>query len=120
MEKYNNKRNIIFNPNKVQKWNVEKNTIITTSRNHVDKLSEPFDYLRKNANDGYSDYQELIEANTIARKKSHSQSKKIRVRKNSRLCNNKHPNYNNNTSNKYSNIYYHRNNIRRLIWNLIS
>ena len=28
MEKYNNKRNIIFNPNKVQKWNVEKNTII--------------------------------------------------------------------------------------------
>lgn len=46
-----------------------KNTIITTSRNHVDKLSEPFDYLRKNANDGYSDYQELIEANTIARKK---------------------------------------------------
>ena len=35
MEKYNNKRNIIFNPNKVQKWNVEKNTIITTSRNHV-------------------------------------------------------------------------------------
>ena len=31
MEKYNNKRNIIFNPNKVQKWNVEKNTIITTS-----------------------------------------------------------------------------------------
>ena len=70
MEKYNNKRNIIFNPNKVQKWNVEKNTIITTSRNHVDKLSEPFDYLRKNANDGYSDYQELIEANTIARKKA--------------------------------------------------
>lgn len=24
MEKYNNKKNIIFNPNKVQKWNVEK------------------------------------------------------------------------------------------------
>ena len=58
MEKYNNKRNIIFNPNKVQKWNVEKNTIITTSRNHVDKLCEPFDYLSKNASDGYSNYQE--------------------------------------------------------------
>ena len=70
MEKYNNKRNIIFNPNKVQKWNVEKNTIITTSRNHVDKLCEPFDYLSKNASDGYSNYQELIEANTIARKKA--------------------------------------------------
>lgn len=57
-----------------------KNTIITTSRNHVDKLSEPFDYLRKNANDGYSDYQELIEANTIARK-SHSQSKRLELEK---------------------------------------
>ena len=113
MEKYNNKRNIIFNPNKVQKWNVEKNTIITTSRNHVDKLCEPFDYLSKNASDGYSNYQELIEANTIARKKA-------LAKVNSRLCNNKHPNYNNNTSNKYSNIYYHRNIIRRLIWNLIS
>ena len=75
MEKYNNKRNIIFNPNKVQKWNVEKNTIITT------KLSEPFDYLRKNANDGYSDYQELIEANTIARKKAIAKVKRLELEK---------------------------------------
>ena len=81
MEKYNKKRNIIFNPNKVQKWNVEKNTIITTSRNHVDKLSEPFDYLRKNANDGYSNYQELIEANTIARKKAIAKVKRLELEK---------------------------------------
>lgn len=81
MEKYNNKRNIIFDPNKVQKWNVEKNTIITTSRNHVDKLCEPFDYLRKNANDGYSNYQELIEANTIARKKALAKVKRLELEK---------------------------------------
>ena len=60
MEKYNNKRNIIFNPNKVQKWNVEKNTIITTSRNHVEKL---------------------IEANTIARKKALAKVKRLELEK---------------------------------------
>ena len=81
MEKYNNKRNGIFNPNKVQKWNVEKNTIITTSRNHVDKLCEPFDYLRKNASDGFSNYQELIEANTITRKKALAKVKRLELEK---------------------------------------
>lgn len=81
MEKYNNKRNVIFNPNKVQKWNVEKNTIITTSKNHVDKLCEPFDYLRKNANDGYSDYQELTEASTIARKNALAKVKRLELEK---------------------------------------
>lgn len=81
MEKYNNKRNVIFNPNKVQKWNVEKNTIITTSKNHVDKLCDPFDYLRKNANDGYSDYQELTEASTIARKNALAKVKRLELEK---------------------------------------
>ena len=81
MEKYNNKRNVIFNPNKVQKWNVEKNTIITTSKNHVDKLCEPFDYLRKNANDGYSDYQELTKASTIARKNALAKVKRLELEK---------------------------------------
>lgn len=81
MEKYNNKRNVIFNPNKVQKWNVEKNTIITTSRNHVDKLCAPFDYLRKNASDGYSDYQELTEANTITRKNTLARVKRLELEK---------------------------------------
>ena len=46
-----------------------------------DKLSEPFDYLRKNANDGYSDYQELIEANTIARKKAIAKVKRLELEK---------------------------------------
>lgn len=81
MEKYNNKRNVIFNPNKVQKWNVEENTIITTSKNHVDKLCEPFDYLRKNANDGYSDYQELTEASTLARKNALAKVKRLELEK---------------------------------------
>ena len=61
------------------KWS--KNTIITTSRNHVDKLCEPFDYLSKNASDGYSNYQELIEANTIARKKALAKVKRLELEK---------------------------------------
>ena len=81
MEKYNNKRNVIFNPNKVQKWNVEKSTIITTSKNHVDKLCEPFDYLSKNASDGYSNYQELTEASTIARKNALAKVKRLELEK---------------------------------------
>ena len=48
-EKYNNKRNAIFDPARVQKWNEEKNQIVAVPSEFVDMLAKPFDYLRKNA-----------------------------------------------------------------------
>ena len=60
MEKYNHNKNVLFHPN---------------------KLCEPFDYLRKNAIDGYSDYKELTEANTIARKNALTKVKRLELEK---------------------------------------
>ena len=66
-EKYNNKRNAIFDPARVQKWNEEKNQIVAV----------PSDYLRKNAQDGYSNFEELQAAKEIARKDTLVRVKKL-------------------------------------------
>ena len=81
MEKYNNKRNVIFNPNQVQKWNVNKNKIITVSSKYADQLIESFNHLRKTASDGYSDYQELIEANKVIKSNNLARIKKLELEK---------------------------------------
>lgn len=81
-EKYNNKRNVIFNPNKVQKWNEEENKVISVNAEFVDMLSMPFAYLRKSAGDGYSDFKELEEAKSIAKKDRLVRIKKLNNEKN--------------------------------------
>ena len=85
-EKYNNKRNVIFNPNKAQRWNEEKNTIISTPPEYIDIISKPFTYLRKNALDGTSSFEEVKEATSIVKKRRTCQGKKIRIRKKSWIC----------------------------------
>ena len=76
-EKYNTKRNAIFDPARVQKWNEEKNQIVAVPSEFVDMLAKPFDYLRKNAQDGYSNFEELQAAKEIARKDTLVRVKKL-------------------------------------------
>lgn len=45
-----------------------KNQIVAVPSEFVDMLAKPFDYLRKNAQDGYSNFEELQAAKEIARK----------------------------------------------------
>lgn len=75
-EKFNNKRNVIFNPNKVQKWNEEENTIVAVTPDYVDALVEPFTYLRRTSSEGYSDMKDVEEAKEIMKKE-----RLIRIRK---------------------------------------
>ncbi len=80
-ERYNNKKNVIFNPDKVQRWNEEKNTIISTTPNHIDQLCKPFLYLRKTASEGYSKFSEVEEAQVMARKENLARVKKLEMEK---------------------------------------
>ena len=80
-EKYNNKRNVIFNPNRALLWNEEKNTIVSTTPSHVDNLCAPFQYLKKNASDGLSSYPELEEAIVIVKKNNQAKIRKLKQEK---------------------------------------
>lgn len=80
-EKYNNKRNVIFNPNKAQRWNEEKNTIISTPPEYIDIISKPFTYLRKNALDGTSSFEEVKEATSIVKKEELAKVKRLELEK---------------------------------------
>lgn len=75
-EKFDNKRNVIFNPNKVQKWNEEDNAIISVTPSYLDSLIEPFNYLRKTSSEGYSNLDDVNMAKEMVKKE-----RLIRVRK---------------------------------------
>lgn len=76
-EKFNNKRNVIFNPNKVQKWNEEENTIVAVTPDYIDALVEPFTYLRKTSSEGYSSMEEVETAKEVMKKERLVRVKKL-------------------------------------------
>lgn len=80
-EKYNNKRNVIFNPNKAQRWNEEENTIISTPSGYIDIINKTFIYLRKNALDGTSSFEEVKKATSIVKEGERAKVKRLELEK---------------------------------------